>query len=106
MVRDTGRDGTDERFAAMYTDPRFQRFPKSKKTVQIDNRFAAMFQDPDFQIRTKVDKRGRKLVQRKSEDMRRYYRLGEEDKGRQMKASDPLSISRMRRSSALERAND
>jgi len=30
----------DPRFAAALTDPRFQRFPKSQRTVDIDERFA------------------------------------------------------------------
>jgi hypothetical protein len=30
----------DARFAKMYTDPRFQRFPKKKNKVEIDSRFA------------------------------------------------------------------
>jgi hypothetical protein len=31
----------DARFAKMYTDPRFQRFPKKKGKVEIDSRFAS-----------------------------------------------------------------
>jgi hypothetical protein len=31
---------SDPRFAAALTDPRFQRFPKSQRTVDIDERFA------------------------------------------------------------------
>ena len=30
----------DARFAAMHTDPRFQRFPQAKRTLEIDKRFA------------------------------------------------------------------
>lgn len=33
-------EGKDERFAAMYSDPRFSRFPKKKNKVEIDKRFA------------------------------------------------------------------
>ena len=29
----------DQRFAAVQTDPRFQRLPKAQRTVQIDDRF-------------------------------------------------------------------
>ncbi len=31
---------SDPRFAAALADPRFQRFPKSQRTVDIDERFA------------------------------------------------------------------
>lgn len=31
----------DARFAKMFTDPRFQRFPKKKAKVEIDSRFAS-----------------------------------------------------------------
>lgn len=30
----------DPRFAAVQYDPRFQRFPRAKSTVQVDDRFA------------------------------------------------------------------
>ncbi len=32
---------TDARFAKMYSDPRFQRFPQKKGKVEIDSRFAS-----------------------------------------------------------------
>lgn len=39
--RKAGNDALkpDSRFAALHTDPRFQRFPKQKQTVEIDKRF-------------------------------------------------------------------
>jgi hypothetical protein len=41
MARERGGDmPQDSRFAAMLTDPRFQRFPRKKQTVEIDERFA------------------------------------------------------------------
>ncbi|KAK9828879.1 hypothetical protein WJX72_002532 [[Myrmecia] bisecta] len=71
---------TDARFAAVHTDPRFQRFPKAKQKVEIDERFAGMFNDPSFQVRSSVDKRGRKVGKaKKNEDMRKFYRLRDED---------------------------
>ena len=33
----------DERFAAAYSDPRFQRFPKAQRKVEIDERFAGKY---------------------------------------------------------------
>ena len=30
----------DERFSAVHTDPRFQRFPRKQRHVEIDERFA------------------------------------------------------------------
>jgi hypothetical protein len=48
MGKSDGAKGTgppaglgDARFAKMYTDPRFQRFPKKKGKVEIDSRFAS-----------------------------------------------------------------
>ena len=44
MARDGGdMPPQDGRFAAMLTDPRFQRFPRKKQTVEIDERFAGAF---------------------------------------------------------------
>ncbi len=42
MVKPEGKGGgsTDPRFAAMHSDPRFQRFPKQKNKVVVDKRFA------------------------------------------------------------------
>jgi hypothetical protein len=43
-----------------------------------------MFNDPDFQVRSSVDKRGRKVESKKrSEDLRRFYRLKDEEDWRQ-----------------------
>ena len=38
--RGNGSTAVDPRFAAARTDPRFQRFPKSQRKVEIDERFA------------------------------------------------------------------
>ena len=35
-----GKVVTDSRFAAVHYDPRFQRFPRAKRKVEIDERFA------------------------------------------------------------------
>jgi hypothetical protein len=42
-----GAGGTDPRFAAMHSDPRFSRFPKKKNKVEIDERFAGELDDRD-----------------------------------------------------------
>ncbi|GLI59639.1 hypothetical protein VaNZ11_001564 [Volvox africanus] len=79
-----GQAAADPRFAAMHSDPRFQRFPKQKNKLVVDKRFSAMFEDPEFQSRSAVDKRGRKIEsRRKGEDLRRYYRLRDEDEWRE-----------------------
>lgn len=41
-----GKVVTDNRFAAVHYDPRFQRFPKSKAKVEIDERFAGGCPEP------------------------------------------------------------
>lgn len=35
-----GKVVKDPRFAAVHSDPRFQRFPKAKAKVEVDERFA------------------------------------------------------------------
>ena len=48
----------DERFARLYTDPRFQRMPKKERKVMADDRFAAMAY-ADLTVNAKVvDKHG------------------------------------------------
>ena len=39
MAKPTAGDAGDSRFDAVRWDPRFQRFPKAKKHVEIDKRF-------------------------------------------------------------------
>ncbi|DBA93140.1 TPA: hypothetical protein ACH3X2_003452 [Trebouxia sp. C0005] len=71
---------TDTRFEAAQWDPRFQRFPKAKRHVEIDKRFEGMFSKPEFQQHSTVDKRGREVANRKNqENMRKYYKLKDED---------------------------
>ena len=43
--KDGGDSALDPRFAAARTDPRFQRFPKSQRKVDIDERFAGEDKD-------------------------------------------------------------
>eukprot|EP00798_Chlamydomonas_sp_ICE-L_P030470 gene30470-35481_t len=85
-----GQDGRgDERFAAMHNDPRFSSFPKNKTKLEIDKRFAGMFKDPEFQAKTLVDKRGRKVAAtKKSDELRSFYRLKDEDEFRKEKNDD------------------
>ena len=47
---------SDPRFKAALTDPRFQRFPKSQRTVDIDERFAGASSDNESQKQYKVTK--------------------------------------------------
>ena len=103
----TGSPVTDPRFEAVQWDPRFQRFPKADRHVEIDKRFegiyaystsieqavqidiihaipttfaiTGMFKNPEFQQHSTVDKRGRKVEKRKNqENMRKYYKLKDE----------------------------
>lgn len=39
-ARGSGPSRTDSRFAAIYSDPRFRRFPKAAKQIEVDERFS------------------------------------------------------------------
>lgn len=82
-----GSDGVvrDARFAKLHTDPRFRKFPNHQQRVEIDDRFKGMFEDPAFHPARRVDKRGRKVAgaKKKGEDLKRYYRLRDEDEWKQ-----------------------
>ncbi len=39
--KNAGQIISDPRFAAVHSDPRFQRFPKTQRKVDIDERFAS-----------------------------------------------------------------
>lgn len=65
---------TDERFASVHFDPRFQRVPKKESKVQIDSRFARMLKDESFASSSApVDKRGRLKKEKAENPLLRYY---------------------------------
>ncbi|KAL3137794.1 hypothetical protein ABBQ38_005051 [Trebouxia sp. C0009 RCD-2024] len=97
----TGPPVTDPRFEAVQWDPRFQRFPKANRHVEIDKRFEGMFKNPEFQQHSTVDKRGRKVEKRKNqENMRKYYKLRDQDDG--VAASTSLGLEAQHSGNASE----
>lgn len=66
---------------ALKHDPRFVR-PKKKDTkLKVDSRFKGMFESEEFVAPVKVDKYGRKIVDKsQGEDLKRFYDLEEEEK--------------------------
>ncbi|XP_039127604.1 pre-rRNA-processing protein ESF1 [Dioscorea cayenensis subsp. rotundata] len=72
---------TDERFASMHYDPRFQRMPKKEAKVVVDSRFSSMFTDENFaKSSAPVDKRGRKRKGKGVNPLLHYYLQEEEPK--------------------------
>ncbi|PPQ62833.1 hypothetical protein CVT24_000527 [Panaeolus cyanescens] len=73
---------SDPRFARLKTDPRFRR-PRTKQTkVVVDERFKSVFDmsNKDKGKSKKVDKYGRRVSSKQDqENLRRYYRLENED---------------------------
>ncbi|TDH15628.1 hypothetical protein EPR50_G00010700 [Perca flavescens] len=79
----------DERFQRVQKDPRFWEMPERDRKVTIDKRFQAMFHDKLFKERYTVDKRGRPINQTSAEDLRRFYKLSdEEDEDEAKKAAE------------------
>lgn len=71
---------TDERFASVHYDPRFQRVPKKEAKVAIDSRFVNMLKDKSFSPSSApVDKRGRPKEEKKNSLLDRYYHNENED---------------------------
>ncbi|CAH0489145.1 unnamed protein product [Peronospora farinosa] len=74
----------DQRFHKVHNDPRFARNSKRKNKVEIDPRFAGALQDDRFQsVQGKYDKYGRR-IQKKENEMKKFYCLKEEDKEQQI----------------------
>ncbi|EST09815.1 hypothetical protein PSEUBRA_000202 [Kalmanozyma brasiliensis GHG001] len=71
---------TDPRFAKVHTDPRFLKPKRDDTKVVVDDRFKGLFED-DKSKKKKTDKYGRKVGKGKSDadQMKRFYRLEEED---------------------------
>lgn len=63
---------TDDRFQAVYTDPRFMEMPKIIKKIQIDDRFKSVLDDKKFNVISKVDKYGRK-IKKEDKSMQKFY---------------------------------
>lgn len=70
----------DDRFAKVYTDPRFMTVPKKLKKVQIDKRFGGMFTDKTFNVVSNVDKYGRKITKKDDHALKHYYQASGSEK--------------------------
>lgn len=69
----------DERFAHLLKNPRFKTIPKKESKIKIDDRFKAMFEDEKFNIQYNVDKYGRKINKKSSDNLKDYYHLESSD---------------------------
>lgn len=65
----------DTRFAHLLKDPRFKKLPNKESKVKIDERFKPMLSDERFSIQYNVDKYGRKVNKKSTEDLKKYYEL-------------------------------
>ncbi|TYZ62740.1 hypothetical protein PybrP1_000181 [[Pythium] brassicae (nom. inval.)] len=75
----SGAPVKDQRFQKVHNDPRFARNSKRRNKLQIDQRFAGVFKDARFQSgQGKYDKYGRR-VEKKTNELKKFYRLEEED---------------------------
>ncbi|KAG0349364.1 pre-rRNA-processing protein esf1 [Podila minutissima] len=73
---------TDPRFSHVHRDPRFQRPKKQDSKVTVDNRFSSMLKSKEFSSAPKVDKYGRKLNSKSSDQqMKRFYQLQKGEQG-------------------------
>lgn len=69
----------DERFAHLLKNPRFNKLPNRESKVKIDDRFKAMLEDDKFTVKYTVDKYGRKVNKKSTEDLKKYYELSSSD---------------------------
>lgn len=76
------RPEEDQRFARVRRDPRFWEMPEREQKIRIDRRFQAMFRDERFKVKYTVDKRGRPVNHTSAEDLRRFYKVSEEEEER------------------------
>uniref|UniRef100_UPI00358FE7AB ESF1 homolog n=1 Tax=Myxine glutinosa TaxID=7769 RepID=UPI00358FE7AB len=69
----------DERFSKVSKDPRFWEMPVKEQKIKIDKRFKAMFHEKRFKLKYMVDKRGRPFNHSSGEDLKKFYKLSDED---------------------------
>ncbi|XP_064478666.1 ESF1 homolog [Ornithodoros turicata] len=82
----------DERFKHITTDPRFRSVPRTEKKVKVDKRFQAMFDDKKFKLKNAMDKRGRPIERKATEDLKRFYSVSSDSDSsdeQEEKASEP-----------------
>lgn len=70
---------SDDRFAKIYSDPRFRTLKKKDKTLKIDNRFKSMFTEDRFKLKYGMDKRGKSRKHLIAEDYKKFYRLSDDE---------------------------
>ncbi|KAG9011771.1 pre-rRNA-processing protein esf1 [Tulasnella sp. 427] len=85
---------SDPRFARIKTDPRFKRPRKDQHKVVVDERFKEIFESRKAKGKNragpKIDKYGRKVSATKErDDLRKFYRLEDEDDQPEAGPSDP-----------------
>jgi len=71
----------DARFSHISKDVRFKNVPKKEKKVKIDKRFQSMFTDDRFLLKSAIDKRGRPVITRKSDNLEKFYHLSDDSSG-------------------------
>lgn len=72
----TGGPIQDPRFSHVHRDPRFVKPQKKDSKVTVDSRFSSMLKGKEFSSAPKVDKYGRKLQSKASDQqMKRFYQL-------------------------------
>ncbi|KIO24873.1 hypothetical protein M407DRAFT_211781 [Tulasnella calospora MUT 4182] len=85
---------SDPRFARIKTDPRFKRPRKDQHKVVVDERFKSIFENGKGKGKNKagprIDKYGRRVSATKErDDIRKFYRLEENDDQSEAGPSDP-----------------
>ncbi|KAK3829461.1 MAG: hypothetical protein JOS17DRAFT_685836 [Linnemannia elongata] len=88
----TGAPIQDPRFSHVHRDPRFVKPQKKDSKVTVDSRFSSMLKGKEFSSAPKVDKYGRKLQSKASDQqMKRFYQLQKEEEEDQ--EEDDVSVS-------------
>ncbi|KAI0094824.1 hypothetical protein BDY19DRAFT_901921 [Irpex rosettiformis] len=105
---------SDPRFAKLKTDPRFRRIRKKEAKVVLDDRFKSILDEGDGKRKKKggkgkgrVDKYGRPLSDTHEQDnLRRFYRLENEDGEQQEDAAPKLVVDYARGAVLLESSDE
>ncbi|KAG0374062.1 pre-rRNA-processing protein esf1 [Mortierella sp. AD032] len=78
----TGAPIQDPRFSHVHRDPRFVKPQKKDSKVTVDSRFSSMLKGTEFSSAPKVDKYGRKLQSKASDQqMKKFYQLQKGETG-------------------------
>ena len=96
----------DSRFAKVHEDPRFIKQKKNANKTTLDDRFAHVLKSEEFGSKAKVDKKGRKVQSSVAADLKRFYKIEEDEKESDSESDSSYQFKDLARGEGVEESSD